>query len=74
MNPFAKMLLLQSTDTSDTGLERVTRLFPIRTGVPVPDWIIVGGDGSKGEANVIAAGLWDSEWNWNEAMSWSSTL
>ena len=24
------------------GLERASRLFPIRTGVAVPDWIIVG--------------------------------
>ena len=25
------------------GLERALRLFPIRTGVAVPDWIVVGG-------------------------------
>ncbi|KAF5391841.1 hypothetical protein D9757_001678 [Collybiopsis confluens] len=68
----AKMLLLQSTDDSGAGLERAARLFPIRTGIPVPDWIIVGDDDGKGEGNVIAAGLWNSEWNWNAAMSWTS--
>jgi len=72
LNSHAKMLLLQSTDTLGIGLERAARLFPIRTGIPVPDWIIVGGDGGKGEGNVVSAGVWDSEWNWNEAMSWSS--
>ncbi|KAJ3865929.1 hypothetical protein EV359DRAFT_72120 [Lentinula novae-zelandiae] len=55
-------------------IDRAARLFPIRTGVPVPDWIIIGGDDGRGEGNVIAAGLWDSEWNWNKAMSWSSTM
>ncbi|KIK63771.1 hypothetical protein GYMLUDRAFT_71889 [Collybiopsis luxurians FD-317 M1] len=71
-NSRAKMLLLQSTDSKGSGLERAARLFPIRTGVPVPDWIIVGGDGGKGEGNVIATGLWNSEWDWNAVMSWSS--
>lgn len=74
MNLCAKMLLLQSTDPVGVGLERAARLFPIRTGVPVPDWIMIGGDDGRGEGNVIAAGLWDSEWNWNKAMSWSSTM
>ncbi|KAJ4488323.1 hypothetical protein J3R30DRAFT_3696095 [Lentinula aciculospora] len=74
MNPFAKMILLQSTDSSGIGLERAMRLFPVRTGLPVPDWIIVGEEDGRGEGNVIAAGLWDSEWNWNRAMSWSSTI
>ncbi|KAJ3937435.1 MAG: hypothetical protein NXY57DRAFT_1045445 [Lentinula lateritia] len=55
-------------------IDRAARLFPIRTGVPVPDWIMIGGDDGRGEGNVIAAGLWDSEWNWNKAMSWSSTM
>ncbi|KAJ3806599.1 hypothetical protein F5876DRAFT_90994 [Lentinula aff. lateritia] len=74
MNSCAKMLLLQSTEPVGVGLERAARLFPIRTGVPVPDWIIIGEDNGRGEGNVIAAGLWDSEWNWNKAMSWSSTM
>jgi hypothetical protein len=32
-------LFLQSSDPG--GLERVLRLFPIRTGVLVPDWLVV---------------------------------
>ena len=28
--------------TDHEGLERALRLFPIRTGVTVPDWIVVG--------------------------------
>lgn len=28
--------------TDDEGLERIIRLFPLRTGVAVPDWVITG--------------------------------
>lgn len=33
------VLFLQSSDPG--GLERALRLFPIRTGVLVPDWLVV---------------------------------
>ena len=49
------MLLIQSTD--DSGLERAAKLFPIRTGVAVPDWIVVGPTADKvGAAGVVSAG------------------
>ncbi|KAL0578240.1 hypothetical protein V5O48_003735 [Marasmius crinis-equi] len=68
-NKDGKMLLMQSTD--DSGLERAARLFPIRTGVTVPDWVIVGPDADKvGAAGVVSAGVWDSDWDWNPTMSW----
>lgn len=35
------------------GIERVVRLFPIRTGVSVPDWIVIS---SKAD-DIGAAGL-----------------
>ncbi|KAF9228756.1 alpha/beta-hydrolase [Gyrodon lividus] len=48
-------LFLQSTDTS--GLERAVRLFPIRTGVLSPDWLVVDGRADKiGAAAVEGAG------------------
>ncbi|KAI6110086.1 hypothetical protein F5141DRAFT_1215536 [Pisolithus sp. B1] len=54
-NPAATSLFLEFTDLN--GLERAVRLFPIRTGVLSPDWIVVGGraDG-VGIAGVEGAG------------------
>ncbi|KAG7452898.1 uncharacterized protein BT62DRAFT_989922 [Guyanagaster necrorhizus] len=65
------MVMMQSTDAA--GLERVARLFPIRTGILVPDWLIVGPlADSQGAGGVISAGLWGSDWSWNDPMSWTS--
>ncbi|KAK6534290.1 hypothetical protein TWF281_005618 [Arthrobotrys megalospora] len=45
------------------GLRRVTRLFPIRTGVSQPDFIVLGGEsGWKGAAGALALGMFDSKW------------
>jgi len=53
----------------DHGLERAARLFPFRTGLSCPEWIVLGD--APGE--VLAAGFWGHEWMpWNEAMSWLS--
>ncbi len=54
-NSNGNMLMMQSTDSA--GLERVARLFPIRTGIPVPDWLIVGPlADSRGTGGVLSAG------------------
>lgn len=29
---------------NDFGIERAARLFPIRTGVAIPDWLVVGSE------------------------------
>lgn len=51
-------LFLQSSDPG--GLERALRLFPIRTGVLVPDWLVVdegadriGAGGAEGAGYVL---------------------
>ncbi|KAJ6262170.1 hypothetical protein Dda_2975 [Drechslerella dactyloides] len=45
------------------GLRRATRLFPIRTGVSQPDFILLGPDsGWKGAAGALALGVFDSKW------------
>ncbi|WVF71435.1 hypothetical protein IAT40_006239 [Kwoniella sp. CBS 6097] len=55
----------------ELGLELASRLFPIRTGVPIPDWAIVS-PRSRWQAagGLIGAGFWNGEWGWSEAMSW----
>ncbi|KAJ7582507.1 hypothetical protein C8J56DRAFT_954942 [Mycena floridula] len=66
-----RMLLMQSTD-SDFGLERAARLFPIRSGIPVPDWIVTAPEADKiGAAGIVAAGVWGTEWSFSETMSWT---
>jgi len=68
-NPLGKVLCLLSTD--EAGLERAARLFPIRTGIAVPDWIVLGKNADNaGAAGVIGAGVWGRNWSWNGPMSW----
>ncbi|KAF9001962.1 hypothetical protein BDQ17DRAFT_1281013 [Cyathus striatus] len=53
------------------NLERAARLFPIRTGVAVPSWIMIHRSADVvGAAGVHGAGVWGPSWNWNEQMSW----
>jgi hypothetical protein len=41
----------------NSGIERAARLFPIRTGVAVPDWLLVGTDADDvGAGGVTGAG------------------
>ncbi|KIL69564.1 hypothetical protein M378DRAFT_69148 [Amanita muscaria Koide BX008] len=66
-------LLLFMLSSSIAGLERAMRLFPIRTGVPVPDWILIGRDADTlGAAGVQAAGVWGRQWCWNQMASWTA--
>ncbi|KAH7889966.1 hypothetical protein F5I97DRAFT_1848975 [Phlebopus sp. FC_14] len=69
----ALSLFLQSTDPS--GLERAVRLFPMRTGILSPDWMVVDGCADHvGAAGVEGAGVYacdtDGRWVWNERISW----
>ncbi|TFK46034.1 hypothetical protein OE88DRAFT_1729383 [Heliocybe sulcata] len=68
-HPNSNVVFLLAND--DEGLERAARLFPIRTGVTVPDWLVIGTlADSRGAAGLHGAGLWDQHWKWNEGMSW----
>ena len=50
------LVLFMYADTQ-VSLERAARLFPIRTGVAVPDWIVVGNAADAiGSAGVLGAG------------------
>ncbi|KAL1691452.1 hypothetical protein GGG16DRAFT_53664 [Schizophyllum commune] len=55
------------------GLERLGRLFPIRTGVKVPGWMVVGPEmDTKSSGGILGAGFFGTEEKWNEGMSWFS--
>ncbi|KAK7023879.1 transmembrane protein [Favolaschia claudopus] len=65
----SQMLFLVATDAA--GLERGGRLFPIRTGVTVPSFVITSSRAdSIGAAGVLGAGVWGGDWSWNSAISW----
>ena len=54
-HPAAKTLFLRADD--EIGMENVLRLFPIRTGVFGPDWMIVSSEAATlGAAGVTGAG------------------
>ncbi|KIM87650.1 hypothetical protein PILCRDRAFT_287259 [Piloderma croceum F 1598] len=54
-----------------SGIERVSRLFPIRTGVTVPDWLVVGANADKvGAGAITGAGVLGREWKWDDGGSW----
>jgi len=64
------MLFMISSDVP--GLERLARLFPIRTGIAAPSWVVLNNDDSEriGAAGVTGAGVWGRNWKWNDALSW----
>ncbi|KAF9452861.1 hypothetical protein P691DRAFT_721023 [Macrolepiota fuliginosa MF-IS2] len=60
---------------SAEALERAARLFPIRTGIAVPSWVILEPTMDiLGAAGISGAGIWGPDWTWNEAFSWSEVL
>ncbi|KAH9946364.1 uncharacterized protein BXZ73DRAFT_37690 [Epithele typhae] len=67
-NPDGLTLFVHGSDAA--GQERARRLFPIRTGIAVPDWIVIGPHADeRGSGGVESAGVWGNDWTWNEVMS-----
>ncbi|CAG8556557.1 9213_t:CDS:10, partial [Ambispora gerdemannii] len=59
-------LIIASTD--EIGFENAAKLFPKRTGVPVPDWTVVGPEVKwKGAGGLLGAGFWNNQWKFNSA-------
>ncbi|KXN90500.1 hypothetical protein AN958_04172 [Leucoagaricus sp. SymC.cos] len=68
-------LLLLIIAESAVALERAGRLFPIRTGITIPSWVILSSEMDElGAAGLAAAGVWGPEWSWNTVLSWSGYL
>ncbi|CAG8478874.1 3104_t:CDS:10 [Ambispora leptoticha] len=65
--PIAKPhLALIIAGTDEVGFENAAKLFPKITGVPVPDWIIVGPEVKwKGVGGLLGAGFWNNQWKFN---------
>ncbi|KAF9912082.1 hypothetical protein EC991_001028 [Linnemannia zychae] len=52
------------------GLETAARLFPKRTGMLVPDWVVAGPEMAwKGAGGILAAGYWGNHWEYLPSMS-----
>ncbi|CAG8719794.1 5679_t:CDS:2 [Acaulospora colombiana] len=57
--------------TDEDGLERIFRLFPLRTGIMIPEWIVTGPKADLlGAGGLLGAGYWGRSWEWNENISW----
>ncbi|KAI0005870.1 hypothetical protein BJV74DRAFT_761059, partial [Russula compacta] len=68
-SPFSTMLFIIAYDQS--GLERAARLFPVRTGLALADWLVIGKRADKqGASGVEKAGLWGRSWEYHSGMSW----
>ncbi|KDQ06009.1 hypothetical protein BOTBODRAFT_60799 [Botryobasidium botryosum FD-172 SS1] len=62
-------LIIHATDLE--GYERALRLFPLRTGVPNPEWLVAGkAIDTRGWGGILGAGFWDRKGYWSESMSW----
>jgi hypothetical protein len=54
-SPSSTMLFIIANDQS--GLERAARLFPIRTGLALADWLVIGKQADKqGASGIQSAG------------------
>jgi len=66
-----RMVIFMCANDID-GLERLFRLLlPIRTGVPLPEFLIINKEAdTTGINGLLGGGFWDRAWGWNEAMAW----
>ena len=54
---YPERLVLVMYADSQPALERALRLFPVRTGITVPDWVIISPEADKiGAGGVVGAG------------------
>ncbi|KAF8626190.1 hypothetical protein AX15_005070 [Amanita polypyramis BW_CC] len=66
-------LIMFMLSSSEAGFERAIRLFPIRTGIAAPDWLVIGKQADQlSAAGIQAAGLWGRQWSWNQVASWNT--
>ncbi|SNX82974.1 uncharacterized protein MEPE_01680 [Melanopsichium pennsylvanicum] len=67
----SKGLVLVVHGIGEEGIARAGRLLPTRTATMIPEWVVTDGTAEwMGEGGVQAAGWYDREWGWSEAMSY----
>ncbi|KAF8510217.1 hypothetical protein BU17DRAFT_55579 [Hysterangium stoloniferum] len=66
-----RMVIFMCANDID-GLERLSRLLlPIRTGVPLPEFLITSKEAdTTGIGGLSGGGFWDRTWGWSEEMAW----
>jgi len=66
-------LLMIICGTDEKGFERAAKLFPYRTGVGQPDWIVTGPKmDTLGMQGVVAAGYYSNLWDIESSVSYFS--
>eukprot|EP01132_Coremiostelium_polycephalum_P004749 gene4749-5926_t len=70
-NECGQGLLLVISGIDPLGFNKVLHALPQRSGVVVPDYIVVGNDwGWKGPAGILSCGFWDPNWLFNTDSSY----
>ena len=74
LHPLARSrVLIIICGTDQLGLEKAAKLFPYRTGVGQPDWIVVGSKiGVQGMQGVEAMGYYSNLWDIESSVSYVS--
>ena len=74
LHPLARSrALIIICGTDEVGLEKAAKLFPYRTGVGQPDWIVVGSKmGVQGMQGVKAMGYYSNLWDIEAGVSYFS--
>ncbi|EAL65482.1 hypothetical protein DDB_G0283989 [Dictyostelium discoideum AX4] len=61
-NPCGQGLILVVAGYDDQGFNNALHSIPQRSGVLVPDFMVVGNDIWKGAGGIISTGFWDPNW------------
>lgn len=74
LHPLARSrVLIIICGTDQLGLEKAAKLFPYKTGVGQPDWIVVGSKiGVQGMQGVEAMGYYSNLWDIESSVSYVS--
>ncbi|GAM18267.1 hypothetical protein SAMD00019534_014420 [Acytostelium subglobosum LB1] len=66
-------LLLVVSGNSMTGFVKAIKTIPQRSGVVVPDYMVVGSEwGYKGAGGIVAAGFWSNQWQFSTDSSYQA--
>jgi pimeloyl-ACP methyl ester carboxylesterase len=59
-------LIVVFSGVDERGFNIVTQLFPVKSDITIPDYMVVGADFSaQGQSGVLAAGFWNNFWQFD---------